>query len=77
MLYRTDEMHPKWFDLPDSTEQNSPIPWEKMWADDQHWYPIMLSDRCFVGRADFEESVQNGVKRYTMQRWWFGARDAQ
>jgi len=72
----TDEMRPEWFDLPDSVGQNAPIPWEKMWADDQHWYPIVLSGRCFVGRADFEESVQqDGVKRYTLQRWWFGAKD--
>jgi len=70
----TDEMRPEWFDLPDSIEQNSPIPWDTMWVDDQYWYPIMLSGRYFVGRADFEESVEDGVKKYIMHRWWFGAR---
>jgi 8-oxo-dGTP diphosphatase/2-hydroxy-dATP diphosphatase len=76
ILFRTDEMRPEWFDLPDSPEQNSPLPWEKMWIDDQYWYPIMLSGKSFVGRADFKESVEEGgVKTYTLLRWWFGARD--
>ena len=69
-------MRPEWFDLPDSVEQNSPIPWGKMWIDDQYWYPIMLSDRYFVGRADFERSVQGGVEKHALQRWWFGAKEA-
>lgn len=69
-------MRPEWFDLPDSIEQNSPIPWDTMWADDQYWYPIMLSGKYFVGRADLEESVEDGVKKYIMHRWWFGAREA-
>ena len=72
---RTEEMRPEWFDVPDSVEQNSPIPWESMWAGDRHWYQIMLSGRYFTGRVDFTESVEDGVKKYALQRWWFGARD--
>lgn len=70
-------MRPEWFDVADSNEQNAPraIPWEKMWIDDQHWYPIMLSGRFFVGRADFEESLEGGVKKHTLRRWWFGVED--
>ena len=72
-LCRTEEMRPEWFDVPDSVEQNSPIPWESMWAADRHWYEIMLSGTSFVGRVDFVESLEDGVKKYTLQRWWFGA----
>lgn len=72
-MCRTEEMRPEWFDVPDSVEQNSPIPWESMWADDRHWYEIMLSGTSFVGRVDFVESLEDGVKKYTLQRWWFGA----
>lgn len=72
---RTEEMRPEWFDVPDSVEQNSPIPWERMWADDRYWYPIMLSSKYFVGRVDFSESVEDGDEKYTLQRWWFGVRD--
>jgi hypothetical protein len=68
-------MRPEWFDLPGSVEQNSPVPWEKMWTDDEYWWPIMLSGKYFVGRADFEESLQDGVKKHTLQRWWFGAKN--
>lgn len=77
MFCRTDEMRPEWFDIPDSVEQSSPTPWESMWAADRYWYPIMLSGRYFVGRVDFTESIVDGVKRYTLQRWWFGARDTE
>ena len=69
-------MRPEWFDAPDSVEQNSPLPWETMWTDDQHWYPFMLSGRYFAGRVDCKEYVEDGVKKYSLQRWWFGARDA-
>lgn len=75
MHRRTEEMRPEWFDVPDSVEQNSPIPWERMWADDRYWYPIMLSGKYFVGRVDFSESVEDGDEKYTLQRWWFGVRD--
>lgn len=47
-----------------------------MWTDDQHWYPFMLSGRYFAGRVDCKEYVEDGVKKYSLQRWWFGARDA-
>lgn len=72
---RTDEMRPEWFDIPDSLDQSSPIPWEEMWIDDQYWYPIMLSGKSFAGRVDFEEFDKGGVKKYTLRRWWFGTRD--
>lgn len=74
MLCRTDEMRPEWFDVPGSAEQNSPIPWDAMWADNRHWYPIVLSGGYFVGRIDFEEYSEDGIKKYPLLRWWFGAR---
>jgi len=68
-------MRPEWFDIPGSAELNSPIPWESMWTDDRHWYPIMLSGRHFVGRVDHTVSQVDGVEKYLLQRWWFGVRE--
>lgn len=67
-------MRPEWFDVPDSVEQDSPIPWDTMWTDNRHWYPIVLSGRYLVGRIDFEEYLEDGIKKYALLRWWFGAR---
>lgn len=46
------------------------IPLAQMWADDEHWLPLMFSKRRFVGRADF--SADN-----KMLKWWFAAAPAQ
>ncbi len=45
----TDEAVPHWF----SVDQ---IPYEKMWADDRHWLPLLLERRLFVGRFVFDGS---------------------
>ena len=66
IIYRTDEMRPQWFatdDVP-GTSELLPIPYEKMWADDIYWMPMMLENRLFVGRADF-------TKDGKMSKWWF------
>jgi len=46
----TDEMRPEWFDIAD-------IPYEKMWADDVHWYPLFLSDKRFRGEFLFRDTT--------------------
>lgn len=44
----------------------SHIPFDRMWADDIFWMPLLLADRHFVGRVDF------GADR-RLRRWWFAA----
>lgn len=44
----TDEMRPQWF------PQDAP-PFEKMWADDPYWFPLMLEEKAFVGRFVYED----------------------
>lgn len=39
----TDEMKPQWY-LEDE------VPFEKMWADDPYWFPLMLQEKKFIGR---------------------------
>lgn len=39
-LIETDEALPMWF-------ENGAIPFEEMWADDQHWLPGILAGRRF------------------------------
>ncbi|MFA5841818.1 MAG: 8-oxo-dGTP diphosphatase [Candidatus Paceibacterota bacterium] len=41
-----DEMKPRWFNI-DS------IPFENMWPDDVHWFPLFLGKKKFVGRFLF------------------------
>lgn len=43
----TDEARPLWFDLND-------IPFERMWEDDRHWFPYMLSKTIFRARFIFD-----------------------
>lgn len=76
-------MSPYWFSLtqtyhPDHLtteplEPLPPIPFEKMWQGDPHWFPYMLSDTYFYGRADFTRTVSENVEEiWDMHRWWFG-----
>lgn len=46
----TDEMFPDWFKI-DS------IPFDEMWADDQYWLPLFLSDRRFVGSFHYADET--------------------
>ncbi|OGZ11042.1 MAG: hypothetical protein A3D67_03230 [Candidatus Lloydbacteria bacterium RIFCSPHIGHO2_02_FULL_51_22] len=38
----SDEMHPAWFHVDD-------VPFQKMWPDDIHWFPLFLADKRFNG----------------------------
>lgn len=43
----SDEMKPQWFDIP-------AIPYDKMWADDEFWFPIFLDGKKFTGKFYFD-----------------------
>ena len=43
----TDEARPLWV-------ARDEIPYDRMWADDRIWLPIMLDGHCFRGRALFD-----------------------
>jgi len=45
-LAESDEMRPQWWALPD-------VPYAHMWADDQHWLPVLLSQDAPCFRAHF------------------------
>lgn len=51
-------MRPQWFDL-DS------IPFDKMWADDRLWFPLLLKDAKFSGYFVFEG--HENILRYTLE----------
>ncbi len=42
----TEEMKPLWFDAEN-------LPFEKMWRDDPHWFPLMLKGKRFKGKFVF------------------------
>lgn len=46
----TDEALPMWFPV-DS------IPYPEMWADDEHWMPLLLEGRCFEGHFIFDDDA--------------------
>lgn len=45
----SEEMAPKWFNIKD-------IPYDKMWPDDIHWLPKVLSDSKVMGTFRFDEN---------------------
>lgn len=58
-------MRPEWFsDGSDAKSELPAIPFERMWADDVFWMPMLLANRPFVGRGDF-------TKDNKMKKWWF------
>lgn len=45
----SDEMKPQWFHI-------EKIPFEEMWPDDKHWFPMFLEGKKFCGRFLFGEN---------------------
>ena len=82
-------MKPEWFSLsPPSTnnlENDSmvagksiqvnlpPIPFSQMWETDHIWLPLLISQRQFIGRADFTKKGAE-LKAY---KWWYGVSQCQ
>lgn len=71
-------MRPEWFSAVDtrSLEDSEkpiatlpPIPYDHMWLDDVHWMPLLISNRPFIGRADFDTDASG---KYKLLKWWFG-----
>lgn len=57
-LIESDEMAPKWFSLKD-------VPFEKMWPDDKHWFPLFLQEKKFEGRFLYDND--NNVVEYELR----------
>uniref|UniRef100_A0A7S0RFV9 Uncharacterized protein n=1 Tax=Chlamydomonas leiostraca TaxID=1034604 RepID=A0A7S0RFV9_9CHLO len=47
----SDEMAPEWYAY-DS------IPFDNMWADDVHWYPLLLVGKSFRGLFAFQDTTK-------------------
>lgn len=47
----TEEMRPQWFDV-------NEVPFDKMWPDDEHWYPLFLGGRKFEGTFWFTNTTK-------------------
>ncbi|KAH9974060.1 NUDIX hydrolase domain-like protein [Lactifluus volemus] len=81
-LIETEEMRPEWFSVTDTQSFEispttdavfPPIPYNSMWPDDIYWLPLLLANRPFIGRADFDTDTSG---TYRMLRWWFGVLSA-
>ncbi len=58
----TEEMLPQWF-------AHHEIPYHSMWADDQHWLPIVLAGKNVQGQVDFQSAsdqviINNAIREY-------------
>jgi len=53
----TDEAKPEWFSL-------AAIPYDRMWADDAQWFPLMLAGEPFEGKFVFDNDtmIESGVE---------------
>lgn len=67
-------MRPEWFEFEGGDGSLSQVPMNKLWSSDQYWFPLLLKRQHFVGRSDYSLSVQDGVEKFTLQRWWFGTK---
>jgi hypothetical protein len=47
----SEEMAPAWF-------PHGELPFDKMWADDVHWYPLFLRGAAFHGAFAFQRTTQ-------------------
>ncbi|XP_041061943.1 7,8-dihydro-8-oxoguanine triphosphatase [Carcharodon carcharias] len=54
----SEEMRPQWFDL-------DKVPFDKMWADDIFWFPLLLQKKKFKGHFKFKG--HNTILEYTLQ----------
>lgn len=45
----SEEMRPQWWAAED-------IPFDLMWPDDRHWFPLMLKGACFKATFDFRDT---------------------
>ena len=46
-IEESEEMAPRWF-------ETSSIPFDQMWQDDEHWFPLFLRDTRFTATFQFE-----------------------
>lgn len=54
----TEEMIPKWFHI-------DKLPWDQMWPDDKHWYPLFLAGKNFKGTfffKDYDTIIRHDLK---------------
>lgn len=69
-VFTTTEFHGK----PEETEEAAPhwfhidkLPFEEMWPDDRHWFPLMLDGETFYGEFFFDEDGDE-ILEYDLQR---------
>ncbi|KAF8325173.1 NUDIX hydrolase domain-like protein [Cantharellus anzutake] len=76
----SEEMRPEWFSInPDTGTNVLPgIPYDRMWADDKFWLPLLLAGTQFIGRGDFgelDDTKGEGAIGASMVKWWFASVD--
>ncbi|KAJ4479874.1 NUDIX hydrolase domain-like protein [Lentinula lateritia] len=74
VITESEEMRPEWFftHADDSLDTGAApsIPYEQLWETDPYWFPYLLSNTPFRGRADFRTDPDEG--KLLPCKWWFG-----
>ena len=52
----SEEMLPRWFGT-------DAVPFQEMWADDPHWYSLLLAGAKFEARFDFAQDMHTIVSK--------------
>ncbi len=64
-LCESDEMEPRWW-------AEAEIPFERMWIDDVHWFPLFLRDAFFRGHfifAGHEDLLSVNLQEFTREMY--------
>jgi len=68
-------MKPEWHSCAPESSDLPVIPFDRMWPDDDLWFPLMLAKKTYVGRVDFDKppagDAAQKMEDGAMRKWWF------
>lgn len=74
-LFRTEDRKPEWFASPNPTTANASLPQlptEKMFEDEQYWYPHFFAGKRVIGRVEYAAPEKPEDMVGKLRRYWFG-----
>lgn len=75
---RTETRKPEWVATLNATDANKdllPLPIDKMFEDEQYWYPHFFKGRRCIGRMEYAAPEDSEMLVGKLNRYWFGYTD--